>query len=136
MAYLEFYNNSAEVKGRLEQACNGWLYEAGGELEAQVKRNTPVDTGQLKSSWNYTVAEYKQEAMVGSNLQNAVWNEFGTGEYALHGDGRKGGWYYEDSKGEGHFTHGKRPQRSLFYAFASLKNKLQRALESKLKGLR
>ena len=31
---------------------------------------------------------------------NAVWEEFGTGEYALHG-GRKGGWWIKVGNGPG-----------------------------------
>jgi hypothetical protein len=35
----------------------------------------------------------------------------------VNGNGRKGGWYYEDKKGNGHFTHGKTPNRPLEKAF-------------------
>lgn len=132
---LHFENNSVEVKEALDQACIGWLYEAAGELESQTKRNTPVDSGQLKSSWDYDIDEYTQKAVIGSPLQNAIWNEFGTGQYALNGDGRKTPWKYQDRKGQWHTTTGKRPRRSLEKAFNSLKTKLQQALEDKLKGL-
>lgn len=60
-----------------------------GELEAQVKRNTRVDTGQTKGSWTYKVDEANGEAMVGSPQENAIWEEFGTGQYALNGDGER-----------------------------------------------
>ena len=86
-----------------------WLYEAAGELEAQVKRNTKVGTGQLKNSWTYKVDESKGEATIGSPLENAIWEEFGTGQYALHGDGRKTPWVYKDDKGKWHTTIGKHP---------------------------
>ena len=132
---LHFENNSVEVKEALDQACVGWLYEAAGELESQTKRNTPVDSGQLKSSWDYDIDEYTQKAVIGSPLQNAIWNEFGTGQYALNSDGRKTPWKYQDRKGQWHTTTGKRPRRSLEKAFNSLKTKLQQALEDKLKGL-
>lgn len=130
---IEFENNSVEVKEALNSAIIAFLYEAAGELEAQVKRNTPVDTGQLKGSWDYKVQEHKGEAVIGSPLENAIWNEFGTGQYALHGDGRKTPWKYKDIKGKWHTTTGKRPNRSLFYAFERLKPKLQTALANKLK---
>jgi hypothetical protein len=29
---------------------------------------------------------------------NAVYEEFGTGEYAFNGNGRKGGWFYVDER--------------------------------------
>lgn len=43
---------------------------------------------------------------------------------ALHGDGRKGGWVYQASKGEFYFTKGKTPNRPMYNAFTALKNKL------------
>lgn len=61
---------------------------------------------------------------VGSDLENAIWKEFGTGEYALHGDGRKGDWTYIDEKGQGHHTHGKTPNQPLTKAFQVMKPKI------------
>lgn len=133
---LEFKDYSVEVKEAMNEAILSYLHEAAGELESQVKRNTPVDTGQLKGSWDHKIYEHKAEAVIGSPLENAIWNEFGTGQYALHGDGRKTPWKYQDVKGKWHTTTGKRPQRSFFRAFESVKPKLQTALANKLKGLK
>ena len=134
---VQFTDNSAAVKAALDDAVIAYLYEAGGELEAQVKRNSRVGTGQLKNSWAYKVDESKGECVIGSPLENAIWEEFGTGEYALHGDGRKGGWYYQDDKGKWHHTYGKAPHRAFQRAFTSLKNVLIRrigeVLERRLK---
>ena len=134
---VKFTNNSAAVKAALDDAVIAYLHEAGGELEAQVKRNTKVGSGQLKNSWKYTVDESKGVTTIGSPLENAIWEEFGTGEYALNGDGRKGGWSYKDEKGKWHHTYGKAPKRAFKKAFDSLKNALiQRAgqvLKARLK---
>lgn len=125
MANVEFTDNSVKVKAALDDATIAYLYEAAGAMEAQTKRNqTRVDTGQTKNAWTYAVDESSGVATVGNPLENAIWEEFGTGEYALNGDGRKGGWFYKDQKGEGHFTHGKTPLRPLFSAFNSMKSKL------------
>ena len=97
---VEFEDNSVRVKAAMSDAVNQWLREASGELESQVKRNTRVDTGQLKNSWTHNVDESAQEAKVGSPLENAIWEEFGTGQYALNGDGRKTAWTYKDRKAE------------------------------------
>lgn len=131
---VKFTDNSAKVIGNLDDAVIAYLYEAGGELEAQVKRNTKVGSGQLKNSWKYTVDESKGVCTVGSPLENAIWEEFGTGEFALNGDGRKGGWYYQDEKGVWHHTYGKAPKRAFKRAFDSLKNVLIRRAEEVLKG--
>ena len=131
---VKFTNNSVKVKDALDAAVTAYLHEAGGELEAQVKRNSRRGTGQLANSWTYKVDESKGECVVGSPLENAIWEEFGTGEYALHGDGRKGGWVYKDEKGKWHHTYGKKPHRAFQNAFNSLKNALIRRAEEVLKG--
>lgn len=133
MADIQFEDNSIEVKAAMDAIILAWLYEAGGELTSQVQRNTPVDTGQLKGSWGYKVDETAQKAIVGSPLENAIWNEFGTGQYALHGNGRKTPWHWKDVKGNWHTTTGKRPQRSFHFAYEKMKTKLPKALEKKLK---
>ncbi len=125
-----------DVKDAIEKNAVAFLHEAAGEFESQVKRNTAVDTGQLKGSWAYTVDEGKLEAQIGSPLENAIWEEFGTGEYALHGDGRKTPWKYKDAKGNWHTTSGKKPRRALHKAFTSLKSKIAALAQKKFKGLK
>lgn len=129
-----FEDNSISVKGAISSACKAWLEEAAGELEAQTKRNqTRVDTGDTKGGWTHRVLS-DSEAVVGNPLENAIWEEYGTGEYALKG-GRKGGWVYQDDRGEWHRTKGKTPLRPLHKAFSANRAKIQKMLESKLKGL-
>ena len=130
---IEFKDNSIEVKNRLNNLCMAWLDEAGGELTSQTQRNSKVDSGQTKGAWKYVVDESKQSATIGNPLENAIYEEFGTGEYALNGDGRKSAWTYQDEKGQWHYTRGKHPKRMLFKAFTALKKPLQQALETKLK---
>ena len=118
---VEFQDFSVQVKEAVGEKAAQFLEEAVAEIESAAKRNSRVDTGQLKGSWDHQVNESAQEATIGSPLQNAIWEEFGTGEYATGGDGRKGGWYYVDSEGNGHFTHGKKPNHTLQKAFDSTK---------------
>ena len=129
---VEFKDNSIAVKAALGDAAEAFLREAAGELVSQTARNTRVDTGQLKNSWQYTIRG--SVAMIGSPLENAIWEEFGTGEYALEGDGRKGGWIYRNKEGETVFTLGKRPNRTLYRAFTGKKNQLIRRAEDIVKG--
>lgn len=121
---LEFQDNRVAVKEALKSAGIAFIHEACGELQARTQRNSRVDTGQTKGSYEYVVDESKCEGKIGSNLENAIWEEFGTGEYALHGDGRKGGWVYKDAKGKYHHTYGKTPNRPMNNAFTALKSKL------------
>lgn len=158
---IEFTDFSFEVKGKLDQLAKEWLYEAGGEMEAQLKRRSTVGKyggGQTKSNWRYKVDESKREVVVGNPLENALWEEFGTGEYALKGNGRKGGWYIHIGHGANDIapevvkaygmktyygkdgqmfvrTFGKRPKRTLHLTFEDMKKKLINALEAKMKGM-
>lgn len=127
--------NIGAAKNALHSAAVAFLHEAAGALEAQVKRNTRVDTGQLKASWTYVVDESKLEAKVGSPLENAIWEEYGTGEYALNGNGRKTPWVYKDAKGNYHYTKGKTPSRAFHKAVETTKPKIKKAAERKFKGL-
>lgn len=155
---VEFTDNSIKVKKELNDAVIAYLYEAGGELEARTKRNSrPVKYGRhdVKNSWEYSVDESNMEAMVGSKLEAAFWEELGTGEYAINHDGRKGWWVYVEgndtpkanqkhyteeeaklaaaylrSKGlDAHATKGTEANRPLFKAFNSLKNALIKRAE-------
>lgn len=132
---IQFEDNRVQVKEKIEGSILAFLMEIGGEFVSQTARNSRVRTGQTKGSWDYQIDEAEQTVTIGSPLENAIWEEFGTGEYALNGDGRKGGWYYVDEKGDGHFTHGKKPNRALWNALETLKPKITAAIESKLKGM-
>ena len=142
---IQFEDNRVQVKAAIDSAISAFLHEAGGEIQARTVRNSRTDTGQTKGSYEYKVNESAGECQVGSNLENAIWEEFGTGEYALKGNGRKGAWYvpvdtYTGSKkptyngkvvivygknGKKFYkTNGKTPNRPLDNAFNSLKTKL------------
>lgn len=130
---VEFIDNSEKIKLILEQATAAGLEEAAAELESQAIRNTPVDTGQLKGAWAHVVDEQKMVATIGNTLENAIWTEFGTGEYAYDNNGRKTPWRYQDAKGEWHSTTGKKPIRMLHNAFVIKKNAVIRILEQHYK---
>lgn len=134
MADVEFIDNRVVVKRALEDAVGKYLIEASGELVGKSARNSRVKSGQTKGSYKANVDENNGIAYIGSDLENAIWEEFGTGEYALHGDGRKGGWVYQAPKGEFYFTKGKTPNRPMHRAFSELKNKLIRRAEEVLKA--
>lgn len=158
MAGFEFIDNCLLIKAEIEDAAVAFLHEAAGEITAQTKRNSRVDTSQTKDSYEYSVSESELKAVIGSSLENAVWEEFGTGEYALNHDGRKGGWYISADKLDGktkskfenkyhfkkvtskdgkvfYYTKGKKPNRPFFKAAEKTKPKLKRMLESKLGGV-
>jgi hypothetical protein len=163
---VEFQDYSIKVTEAMEEALIAGLYEAAGELEARTIRNSrqghKYGSIQATALWKHFVDEGKMEAQVGSQYEAGYWEEFGTGELALHGDGRKGWWVYVEGQDSGsggksypskeeaeeaarflrrvakldaYATNGIEPNEPLRRAFASSKNVVQAIFEDKLKGL-
>ena len=130
-----FEDYSIQVKGVMDDRINAVLEECAGEIETQAKRNSRVDTGRTQNSFEHKVVDSDHIAHIGSNDENAIWEELGTGEYALEGNGRKGGWVYVDAKGKGHFTYGKKPSRAFWNAFNSLKAGIIKHIQESLRGM-
>jgi hypothetical protein len=133
---IKFIDHTEHVKSVLEDLAMASLEEAAGELESQVKQNTVRKTSKTYNSWQHRVTKNGDDyvAAVGSDYKNAIWEEFGTGEYALHGDGRKGGWSYKDAQGNWHFTRGKHPRRPFHHAYSTMKNKIIKFLQDQFRG--
>ena len=135
MADVKYQDFSIKVKAAIEENIDAVLEECAAEVESQAKRNSRVRTGKTKNSFEHKVEKSEHTAYIGSNYENAIWEEYGTGEYALEGNGRKGGWFYKDEKGDGYFTHGKAPSRAFYKAYTSLKNQIINRIQESLKGL-
>ena len=123
------------VLDKIHETGETFLEEVGGEVEAQAKRNTKVDTGKTKGSWEHVVNAEKMEVQIGSRYKNALWEELGTGIYALNGDGRKNKWVYRTEDGKYHTTVGKKPRRALYNAYNSKKNLIIREARRRFKEL-
>lgn len=94
---VEFKDFSMEVLAELDETTIEFLYEAAAEVTSQAQRTCVMedDAGKrLKGSYANVVDESKGTATVGTPLEEGYWEEWGTGEYAAHGDGRKGWWVY------------------------------------------
>lgn len=126
---VKFEDFSPKVKNAIDEKALQFLEEAASEVESAARRNSRVDSSQLKGSWTHTVDESVKEATVGSPLENSIWEELGTGEYAVEGNGRKGGWVYQDGDGDYHHTMGKKPNRTLQRAFDSKKGVIRKRAE-------
>lgn len=119
---MSFEDNRIKIKQILNDKALKYLEEISAEFESQTAKNTRVDTSQTKNAWSHIVDEEKLEATIGNSLENAIWEEMGTGEYALNNDGRKGGWIYKNKKtGKYIRTVGKKPSRAFFKAYVTLK---------------
>lgn len=139
-----------DLRNRLEN----FIEEATSELESQIVKNTAVDEGELKLSWEHRVDKVNLTGIIGSSKQNAIWEEYGTGNYAVNDDGRKTPWYIPVDEVEGthkptykgevtivygkngmafYKTDGKRAKRMVFQAYSSLNPKIQRRLKEIMK---
>ena len=133
-----------------------WLEEAGGEIKSQAASNSRRASGETAGSFRHEVDTENMVCAIGSDLENALWEEFGTGEYALNGDGRAGAWYVPVKSYTGkrkptyngkvvivhgkngvdfYKTNGKRGTRALFNAFNSLKGPVQNKVQMNFKDL-
>jgi hypothetical protein len=162
---VEFIDFSVKVIEAMEEALIGSLHEAAGELEARTVRNSrqghTYGDIQATALWDHNVDEGNMSASVGSPYEAGYWEEFGTGEHALNGDGRKGWWVYVEGQDSGtggrtysteeeaeaiaasmrkaglpaHATNGIDPNRPLHRAFQEGKPVVERIFEAKLKGM-
>ena len=128
---IEVTDDSMRVADAIGGAIAAGLHEAAGEFVSQAQRNARVDTGDTKRSYDYRVEG--DTAYVGSNAENAIWEEFGTGIHAEKG-GRNTPWAYKDRRGEWHTTRGKRGTRALTKAMQAKAAVARRIVEAKLKG--
>jgi hypothetical protein len=136
VANVQFNDYSIQVKATIKDTALAFLEEAGGEVEAQTKRNCAVKTGKTKGSFQHAVDESTLTVAIGSDYENAIWEEFGTGIYAVNGDGRKDvPWVYVDETGERHVTSGKSPKRMLWNAFQSLQSKIEQMAQERFGGM-
>ena len=97
-------------------------------VEASAKALAPVgESGELRDKIDHNVKNTANgpTATIGSPLDYAMYVEYGTGEKAENGAGRKGGWSYQTPDGEWHHTNGMDPQPFLRPAFRQNKTKVQ-----------
>ena len=52
---IEFEDNRVRVKQALSDAGEAFLHEAAGEIQSRTRRNSRVDTGQTKGSYEYKI---------------------------------------------------------------------------------
>lgn len=137
MAQVRFEDFTDRVTEEIKNVVLNWLEEAGGELASQAATRTRRGTGETADKWKHIVDRNKFTAYVGNPLENAIWEEYGTGEYALYDNGRKGGWFYYDEKdGKFHHTYGKTPNRALHHAFVNTEESIKDYLKSQLRSMR
>lgn len=162
MADVIFEDFTIEVQGMIDDAVNITLEECAGELVSAVKRSSRKDTSETRNSFRHKVDKSSHTAYIGSDEENAIWEEFGTGEHALEGKGRKGYWVFVKgqsggnkkslksyslkeakqvmailrSKGlEAYYTNGKEPSRAFYNSYQKMKPKIIKRFQTVFKGM-
>ena len=77
-------------------------------VENEAKKQCPVDTGDLRNSITHEVED--NVGYIGTNKEYAPYVEYGTGIFAVEGNGRDTPWSYQDDEGNWHTTIGQKPQ--------------------------
>lgn len=129
---VEFTDNSEQIKRELHETALRALEECGLVAEGYAKKETPVDTGNLRNSISHKVDEAEQSVYIGTNNEYAAYVELGTGVYAQ--GGRPTPWVYQDDKGNWHHTHGQRAQPYLKPAVADHKRTYQKIIEDEFRN--
>lgn len=145
MADIDIVNEVGKAIGaakagreKIEAALLKGVEKALTRIEADAKRNCPVDDGRLRSSITHTVEASGEEARgrVGTNVDYAPYVHEGTGIYARDGNGRKKPWVYVHPKtGERVFTHGQKPRPFLRDAMESNQGNIAKIFQETVDGL-
>lgn len=104
---VKLIDNSIAVKAALNEVSRAWLYTWSNEIASQAKRNCQMDDNigvQLRGSYSTVVDAGAGKAVIGSPLEAAYWEEYGTGSHAdtrANGGkkGREGWWVYVKGQG-------------------------------------
>lgn len=135
---FKMISRSKAVMSDVDKVMLKAITEACLLVQGQAKLLAPVGngTGELRDKIDYNTVQNGSQIIgqVGSPMIYAPYVEFGTGEYAENGGGRKGGWTYRTPDGKYHFTLGMRHRPFLRPAFRSNSDNIKKILASNLKN--
>ena len=129
-------SHTEEVLAEAKEKILDWL-EAIGEdaasTAAQVLTDTnTVDTGTLRNSVTHAVDPEEQAVYIGTDVEYAIYHEFGTGIYAEGGGGRTKPWMYQDKDGVWHWTRGVKAKHFIQFGATAHQEDYKELLEQAL----
>ena len=134
MADNKHYKSNREaVRRAMTRASKGALEVVGEFITGRAVLLAPVDTSELKTHIFPRVNDEGTHLIVGTNVEYAIYVEYGTGIYAEEGKGRQTPWfyYYEGKNGKPgwRITRGQKPAKFLRRAFMDNTNKIGQLFE-------
>ena len=75
---VTFEDNSEQVLEAMNEQVLAWLEAIGEDAAGTAADKAPVDTGRLKSSISSAVVSSEKAAYIGTNVEYAPYQEFGT----------------------------------------------------------
>lgn len=134
---MVFEDNSNYFKNVINEKADIGLTKVGELIKGQIAKNAPADKGGLRGSIEYEkqINGQNSSVTIGSTKAYAPYVEYGTGEFATNGVGRKGGWRFKDSQGIWWFTKGQHPTHFMRDSFQQNEKKTHTILEQELGGI-
>jgi len=75
---VKIESHSAEVIEDMKGKLHNWLEAVGLDASSTAASVAPVDTGRLKNSISYQVVDAENSVYIGTNVEYAPYQEFGT----------------------------------------------------------
>ena len=120
---------------KIDDNLQNKMLKAAEFVEGEAREKAPKRTGNLKGSFESKVERTGTEIIstVYTPVDYAAYQEFGTGLFAVNGDGRKTSWAYEDEQtGELVWTRGNRPHPFMGPALRENKDVVMQLLKGAL----
>lgn len=136
MITVKQIDNTDKIIREIENTKQKALLMAGLFVQARAVENTNpnVDTGLLQSSIEVRLND--DYALIGTTIEYAPYLEFGTGIYAVNGNGRKTPWFYKydgNKRPRGwYFTRGSRPYPFLRPALYENYDEIKRIIKTEM----
>lgn len=131
---FKFVSYKDKVMSQMDATVERGMTKVLEIIKSAAKSGTAVSSGQLRNRIDYQLKKIGGQivGVVGSPENYAIYVEFGTGEFAENGSGRKGGWVYQDPSGEWFFTWGQEAQPFMRPAFRQNKDVTKEILSKEL----
>lgn len=132
---VQITSNVEQILQASREQINAWLQAVGQDAAATAAEFVPVRTGRLKGSISPAVVEDEKAVYIGTNVEYAIYHEFGTGEYASAGSNAKRiPWAFQGEDGEWHWTRGVPARHFLQFGVTAHQSEYKSMLEQHLKG--